>query len=75
MSIANKGSDQPKAKQGGVGKGRTAKKAEFSKKVLAEPKPWEHFDHIVMNLPASALEFLGEKSVLVSVCPVLLRFF
>lgn len=22
-------------------------------------KPWEHFDHVVMNLPASALQFLG----------------
>jgi len=52
------GSNQLKAKQGRGGKGRTAKKAEPRKKVLAEPKPWEHFDHIVMNLPASALEFL-----------------
>jgi tRNA (guanine37-N1)-methyltransferase len=22
-------------------------------------KPWEHMDHVVMNLPASALQFLG----------------
>lgn len=22
-------------------------------------KPWEHVDHVVMNLPSSALEFLG----------------
>ncbi|KAJ7298700.1 hypothetical protein O6H91_Y479400 [Diphasiastrum complanatum] len=22
-------------------------------------KPWEHFDHAIMNLPASAIEFLG----------------
>jgi hypothetical protein len=22
-------------------------------------KPWEHIDHVVMNLPASALQFLG----------------
>lgn len=22
-------------------------------------KPWEHVDHVIMNLPASALEFLG----------------
>lgn len=22
-------------------------------------KPWEHIDHVLMNLPASALEFLG----------------
>ncbi|KZV34781.1 tRNA (guanine(37)-N1)-methyltransferase 2 [Dorcoceras hygrometricum] len=26
-------------------------------------KPWEHIDHIIMNLPASALEFLGEFSI------------
>jgi hypothetical protein len=26
---------------------------------ISDIKPWEHFDHIVMNLPASALEFLG----------------
>lgn len=25
---------------------------------LVEGRPWEHIDHIVMNLPASALEFL-----------------
>lgn len=22
-------------------------------------KPWEHIDHVIMNLPASALQFLG----------------
>ena len=22
-------------------------------------KPWEHIDHVLMNLPASALQFLG----------------
>ncbi|XP_024518521.1 tRNA (guanine(37)-N1)-methyltransferase isoform X1 [Selaginella moellendorffii] len=25
---------------------------------VVEAKPWEHFDHVVMNLPASALTFL-----------------
>ena len=24
-------------------------------------KPWEHVDHVIMNLPASALQFLGNK--------------
>lgn len=24
-------------------------------------KPWEHVDHVIMNLPASALQFLGIK--------------
>lgn len=28
-------------------------------------KPWEHIDHIIMNLPASALEFLGNDFILV----------
>ena len=22
-------------------------------------RPWEHIDHVIMNLPASALQFLG----------------
>ena len=26
-----------------------------------EEKPWKHVDHIVMNLPASALDFLGKS--------------
>ncbi|RWW78804.1 hypothetical protein BHE74_00012946 [Ensete ventricosum] len=27
---------------------------------LTVARPWEHVDHVIMNLPASALEFLGE---------------
>jgi hypothetical protein len=27
-------------------------------------KPWKHVDHIVMNLPASALDFLGKHTVI-----------
>lgn len=27
---------------------------------VAALKPWEHVDHVIMNLPASALEFLGD---------------
>jgi len=27
------------------------------------PKVWEHVDHVIMNLPASALQFLGELMV------------
>lgn len=26
-------------------------------------KPWEHVDHVIMNLPASALEFLGNEFI------------
>lgn len=40
-------------------KGRQAKVSGFIKLNISDVKPWEHFDHIVMNLPASALEFLG----------------
>lgn len=25
-------------------------------------KPWEHFDHVIMNLPASAIQFIGNFS-------------
>lgn len=39
------------------------KKRSLNKRIGAsEPfvaKPWEHIDHVIMNLPASALEFLG----------------
>lgn len=27
-----------------------------------DAKPWEHIDHVIMNLPASALQFLGKLS-------------
>ncbi|RRT82315.1 hypothetical protein BHM03_00020181 [Ensete ventricosum] len=30
---------------------------------LTVARPWEHVDHVIMNLPASALEFLGELMV------------
>ncbi|XP_043808064.1 tRNA (guanine(37)-N1)-methyltransferase 2 isoform X4 [Manihot esculenta] len=29
---------------------------------LPNTKPWEHVDHVIMNLPASALQFLGGRS-------------
>ncbi|EPS70888.1 hypothetical protein M569_03872, partial [Genlisea aurea] len=38
-------------------KKRGVKRAEFSHSFDA--KPWEHMDHVIMNLPASALQFLG----------------
>lgn len=28
--------------------------------VMSNAKPWEHIDHVIMNLPASALQFLGK---------------
>ena len=27
---------------------------------MSNAKPWEHIDHVIMNLPASALQFLGK---------------
>lgn len=38
--------------------GRKSKVPVVPKMNIVDVKPWEHFDHIVMNLPASALEFL-----------------
>ena len=29
---------------------------------IAAVKTWEHVDHVIMNLPASALQFLGTDS-------------
>lgn len=45
------------------GKGRAAKDRNLGGKAISEAKPWELFHHVVMNLPASALEFLGEISL------------
>jgi hypothetical protein len=38
-------------------KKRNNKRVRGSGPLLA--KPWEHIDHVLMNLPASALHFLG----------------
>lgn len=46
-------------KKSGVNKGRKTKVSGFVTMNISDVKPWEHFDHIVMNLPASAIEFLG----------------
>ncbi|CAM6060653.1 unnamed protein product [Sphagnum tenellum] len=39
-------------------KGRNFTTSVAKEKMNLEVKAWEHFDHVVMNLPASALEFL-----------------
>lgn len=38
-------------------KGNSNKRARSPE--LSSRKTWEHIDHVVMNLPASALQFLG----------------
>ncbi|MBA0838816.1 hypothetical protein Goarm_004606, partial [Gossypium armourianum] len=46
----------------------TKKKGNAHKRMkgsILQAKPWEHVDHVIMNLPASALQFLGTYSVLV----------
>ncbi|XP_020225404.1 tRNA (guanine(37)-N1)-methyltransferase 2 isoform X3 [Cajanus cajan] len=42
--------------EGGRRKGGTNKRMRGSK--ISKTKTWEHFDHVIMNLPASAIEFL-----------------
>ncbi|MBA0868125.1 hypothetical protein Goshw_009191 [Gossypium schwendimanii] len=45
----------------------TKKKGNAHKRMkgsILQAKPWEHVDHVIMNLPASALQFLGTYSVL-----------
>lgn len=34
-------------------------------------KPWEHVDHVIMNLPASAIQFLGKVHVFFITFPFL----
>ncbi|CAN1331310.1 tRNA (guanine(37)-N1)-methyltransferase 2 [Linum perenne] len=45
-----------KDETGMTGKVRANKRMKQSK--LPKPNTWEHIDHVIMNLPASALEFL-----------------
>ncbi|XP_010535993.1 PREDICTED: tRNA (guanine(37)-N1)-methyltransferase 1 [Tarenaya hassleriana] len=47
-------------KDGKKRKGNVNKRMRQS--ALPKAKPWEHFDHVVMNLPASALQFLDSFS-------------
>lgn len=30
---------------------------------ISVAKTWEHFDHVIMNLPASAVQFLGTNTI------------
>ncbi|XP_021903186.1 tRNA (guanine(37)-N1)-methyltransferase 2 [Carica papaya] len=48
------------AKTGIKRRGSTTKRMRASE--LSKAKPWEHVDHVIMNLPASALQFLDAFS-------------
>uniref|UniRef100_A0A1J3JBS7 tRNA (guanine(37)-N1)-methyltransferase n=1 Tax=Noccaea caerulescens TaxID=107243 RepID=A0A1J3JBS7_NOCCA len=52
--------------ENGVGKDRKSIEGNASKRLrqtlLPIAKPWEHIDHVIMNLPASALQFLDAFS-------------
>lgn len=36
---------------------------------FADTKTWEHIDHVIMNLPASAIQFLGMNACDVTIIP------
>lgn len=61
ISSADVGHDTAKSKIA-RGKGRGTKTSSLLEKGTPGAKSWEHFDHVIMNLPASALEFLGKLS-------------
>lgn len=42
-------------------KGSTNKRMRGSE--ISYTKIWEHFDHVIMNLPASAIQFLGMDAI------------
>ena len=46
--------------EGGRRKGSANKRMRGSE--ISVTKTWEHVDHVIMNLPASAVQFLGTTS-------------
>eukprot|EP00850_Spirogloea_muscicola_P004401 SM000019S04945 [mRNA] locus=s19:172832:175301:- [translate_table: standard] len=76
IGVSSKTIAEPKASTAGpqvesehvVGRRRpvNAERKQQQLPVAASTRPWEHFDHAIMNLPASALEFLDVFSGLLS---------
>lgn len=54
----NEGADGTGATVAGRRKGSANKRMRGSE--MSNAKTWEHVDHVIMNLPASALQFLGK---------------
>lgn len=58
--------------ENGVGKDNKSIEGHANKRLrqtlLPIAKPWEHIDHVIMNLPASALQFLGMLSMILVFC-------
>eukprot|EP00850_Spirogloea_muscicola_P016376 SM000132S26891 [mRNA] locus=s132:280597:283951:- [translate_table: standard] len=76
IGVSSKAIDESKASTAGpqvesqhVGGRRrtvTVERKQQQLPVAASTRPWEHFDHAIMNLPASALEFLDVFNGLLS---------
>lgn len=41
---------------------------------ISNIKAWEHIDHVVMNVPASVLHFLGTDTFCMAFCGLFHRF-
>ncbi|KAG0564141.1 hypothetical protein KC19_8G086500 [Ceratodon purpureus] len=63
---SEQGNSIPSTKKSDEKNGKKVQASGFVKMNISEIKPWERFDHIVMNLPASALEFLDVLNGLLS---------
>jgi hypothetical protein len=58
FSTVNGSTDGTGTSVAGRRKGSTNKRMRGSE--ISNAKTWEHVDHVIMNLPASALQFLGK---------------
>ena len=59
----------------GLGRKKDHKNKRTRGESSSNSKPWEHVDHVIMNLPASAIQFLGTVHVfLIALCFLLKQF-